>query len=161
MTLTSWILPKQASFMALLFRKNVDPKRGNQGTLLPAALEVVPLPKPLCGLEMQLSKRNVTQWPHWHPTGQCLGSINASSAHVIPPHGVPHHPMRDHFLPHKFISALCNLHPSWAANHFSMHPTILCSLQHSSSSKGDPRDSHGPQHFPSHSQSPCPIHQSL
>lgn len=104
-TLTSWTLPKQASFMAPLFRKNVDPKKGNEGTLLPPVLEVVPLPKPLCGLEMQLSKKNVTQWPHWCPTGQCLGSINTSSAHVTPPHGVSHHPMRDHFLPSQFISS--------------------------------------------------------
>lgn len=94
---------------------------------------------------MQLSKRNVTQWPHWHPTGQCLGSINACSAHVIPPHGVPHHPMRNHFLPSKFISALCHLHPSWAVNHFPMQPTICCSPRDPASSKGDPRDSHRPQ----------------
>lgn len=57
--------------MAPLLRKDVDPKRRKQGTLLPPVLEVVPLPKPPCGLEMQLSKSNVTQWPHWRPTGQC------------------------------------------------------------------------------------------
>lgn len=128
-TLTSWTLPKQTSFMPPLFRRNVDPKKGNQGTLLPPVLEVVPLPKPSCGLEMQLSKKNVTQWPHWCPTGQCLGSINTSSARVTPPHGVSHHPMRDHFLPSKFISSCESLSH---APHNSLLTTRPCLKQRGS-----------------------------
>lgn len=144
-TLTSWTLPKQASFMAPLFRKNVDPKKGNEDTLLPPVLEVVPLPKPLCGLEMQLSKKNVTQWPHWCPTGQCLGSINTSSAHVTPtswgltsPHEGP--------LPPKPV-------------HLKLRITSPRTPRDPALGKGDPRDSH--RNFPRHSQSPSPTGQSL